>query len=115
MVAFVCMVTPNRIAMNFVQATSRLIESITLEDVANEIGVSHGLLRLSRLDPSNPAYRPPPSHWQNAVVRLARRRSADLERLAEQLSARANSNARKTTRTRKKRSTTRTSRGKRSS
>jgi hypothetical protein len=98
--------------MNFVQATSRLIESITLEDVANEIGVSHGLLRLSRLDPSNPAYRPPPSHWQNAVVRLAKRRSADLERLAEQLAAKANSAVRKAAR--KKRSTSRSTRRKRS-
>jgi len=84
--------------MNFVQATSRLIESITLEDVANEIGVSHGLLRLSRLDPSNPAYRPPPSAWQAAVARLAKRRSGDLERLAVQLGTKGNSGARRASR-----------------
>jgi len=93
--------------MNFVQATSRLIESITLEDVANEIGVSHGLLRLSRLDPSNPAYRPPPSAWQAAVARLAKRRSSDLERLADQLGTKGNTGARRSKRKARSKTTAR--------
>ncbi len=69
--------------MNFVQATSRLIEPVTLEDVAKEIGVSHGLLRQSRLDKENRSYRKPPDGWQTAVARLARKRAAELERLAK--------------------------------
>lgn len=71
--------------MNFVQATNTLIHGITLEDVANEIGVSHGLLRLSRLNPSNASYRKPPADWEAAVVRLAERRAAELTKLASRL------------------------------
>ena len=75
--------------MNFTQATNRLIEPITLEDVAEEVGVSHGTLRQSRLDRSNAQHRTPPEGWEAAVVKIAERRAADLRRLAEQLAARA--------------------------
>jgi len=70
--------------MNFVHATSKLIEPLTLEDLAREIGVSHGLLRQSRLSTSNPSYRTPPDGWEAAVAALARRRASDLDRLAGQ-------------------------------
>lgn len=81
--------------MNFVQATNTLIQGITLEDVAKEIGVSHGLLRLSRLNPSNASYRKPPAEWEAAVVRLADRRAAELGKLKDRLGKQASSGAKR--------------------
>jgi hypothetical protein len=75
--------------MNFVNATSKLIEPLTLEDLAREIGVSHGLLRQSRLSTANPSYRTPPDGWEAAVAALARRRASELERLAGQFAGSA--------------------------
>jgi transcriptional regulator with XRE-family HTH domain len=71
--------------MDFVQATTRLIGGITLEDVANEIGVSRGLIGQSRLARTNPQYRRPPEGWESVVEKLARRRATELARLADQL------------------------------
>lgn len=77
--------------MNFVQATSTLIDNIRMEDLAIEMKVSRGLLAQSRLHPTNAQHRNPPEGWEAAVVKVARRRAIELDRLAEKLSVRAKS------------------------
>jgi hypothetical protein len=71
--------------MDFNRATSRLIDGVTLKELADEMGASYGVLRLSRLDPSNPGYTRPPRGWEDAVLKLARRRAAELAKLVDQL------------------------------
>ncbi|MCI0436016.1 MAG: hypothetical protein L0271_20605 [Gemmatimonadetes bacterium] len=92
--------------MNFVQATNTLINNIRMEDLANEMSVSRGLLAQSRLHPTNPQHRDPPDGWEAAVVKVARRRAEELARLADALSK--GSGGRR--RTRKSRRTTRAKR-----
>ncbi len=75
--------------MDFVRATSTLIDNIRMEDLANEMKVSRGLLAQSRLHPTNPQHRLPPDGWEAAVVKVARRRAIELDRLAEKLATRA--------------------------
>ncbi len=81
--------------MEFGQATTRLISGVTLKDLARETGVTHGFLRLSRLDPDNPGYRNPPSGWEGAVLKLARRRATELSKLVDQLARDADGAARR--------------------
>jgi hypothetical protein len=99
--------------MNFVHATTRLIEPLTLEDLAREIGVSHGLLRQSRLSTANPSYRAPPDGWEAAVAALARKRAAELERLATQFAGSSPRSARKPAKGRRKAAAKKTGRKKR--
>jgi len=73
----------------FRKATDRLIGSVSLADLARELGVSHGLLRQARLSPSASSYRSPPADWEAAVAKLARERGGELLRLAEDMEARA--------------------------
>jgi hypothetical protein len=74
-------------AMDFVRATSVLIDGTTLGDLAAEMGVTRGFIGQSRLDPANPQYRKPPAGWEAAVARLAARRSAELARVAQRVGA----------------------------
>lgn len=71
--------------MDFNAATNQLMDCVTLVDVAKEAGVSHGLVRQARLDPSSPSHRSPPPGWEQAVAKLARSRAAELVALAEEL------------------------------
>jgi hypothetical protein len=73
------------VIMNFVTATNRLTDCPTLASVAQELGVSAGLVRQARMDPSASSYRKPPAGWQAAVARLARKRITELARLADAL------------------------------
>jgi hypothetical protein len=81
--------------MNFVAATSKLIDDITLGDLAKEMGFSRGFLGQSRLDPRNPQHRKPPPGWQAAVAKLASRRAEELSRLVAQLAGASQGVARK--------------------
>jgi hypothetical protein len=83
--------------MDFVRATSTLIDGLTLNDLALSMGVSRGLLGQSRLHPTNPQHRKPPEGWQAAVARLAEHRSQELARLADRLGKTGNGNAHKKT------------------
>lgn len=69
----------------FREATDRLIASVTLADLARELGVSHGLLRQARLSASASSYRSPPPNWHRAVAQLARKRAEELSRLVAEL------------------------------
>jgi hypothetical protein len=69
----------------FREATDRLIASVTLADLARELGVSHGLMRQARLGSSASSYRFPPAGWEAAVGRLARAKANELLHLATQM------------------------------
>lgn len=72
--------------MDFTTATDRATGAcITLADVADAMGIAAQSVRRSRVDPSKPSYRPPPSGWEAAVATLARARAADLLALADDL------------------------------
>lgn len=71
--------------MEFKVAVDRLTRAVTHEDIAVEAGVSTQLIRQARLDRSAPSYRNAPTGWHTAVAKLARKRAAELVRLADQL------------------------------
>jgi hypothetical protein len=71
--------------MDYNRATTRLIDGVTLKELAKELDTSYGFLRLSRLDPDNPGYSRPPAGWEDAVLKLARRRVKELEKLVTDL------------------------------
>jgi hypothetical protein len=68
-------------AMNFRQCTDRLLEKITLDDLAKEMDVSVQSLRQARAEPHSTAYRSPPQGWANAGRTLARKRIKSLEKM----------------------------------
>lgn len=72
--------------MDFVRASSNLIGGIRLDDIAREFGVTRGSIGQSRLARSNPQYRNPPAGWEAVVAKLARKRAAQLTKLADRLS-----------------------------
>lgn len=70
----------------FREATERALEAgVSLAELAEELGVSHSLLRKARFAPDNPNRRRPPEGWREALARLARRRGGQLLELAEDL------------------------------
>jgi len=71
----------------FKRATDRLIGTVSLADLAEELGVSHGLLRQARLSTSASSYRSPPPGWEKAVAKLARERGGALLKLADEMDA----------------------------
>jgi hypothetical protein len=73
----------------FKRATDRLIGTVSLADLAEELGVSHGLLRQARLSTSASSYRSPPQGWEKAVAKLARERGGALIELADDMEAQA--------------------------
>lgn len=72
--------------MNFKQATDALLESVTLQDLADAMGISLQAVRQARSSEGSGSHRPPPSDWERAVAKLASRRGARLQRLAFELS-----------------------------
>ena len=68
--------------MNFKQATDALLESVTLEDLASEMGVSLQALRQARAAKGTLSHRTPPDGWEAAIARLADRKAAKLVRLS---------------------------------
>jgi hypothetical protein len=72
--------------MNFKQATDALLESVTLEDLADALGASVQAIRQARAAESSTAYRSPPPGWGAGVKRLAKRRADSLQKLASRIS-----------------------------
>ena len=66
--------------MNFKDATDELTRSVTLAEVAEEIGVAHNTIMRARMESDNA--RQAPKDWQGAVARLAHRRGRELLELA---------------------------------
>jgi methyltransferase (TIGR00027 family) len=71
--------------VDYKEATDRLLERITTEDLANELGISQNAIARARLDPATRDFRPPPVGWQAAVARLAGERASRLLRLKTEL------------------------------
>lgn len=72
--------------MDFVQATDQLMAAgITLQEMAEALGVAHNTVRVARLDPASSSYRRPPAEWRAVLARLARRRGGDLLKLADKI------------------------------
>lgn len=71
--------------MNFKTATDRLTDRVTADDIAKAFGVARNTIARARLDPSSDAYRSPPHDWQRVLARLARERSKELKKLADEL------------------------------
>jgi hypothetical protein len=71
--------------MNFQKSTDRLLEKITLEDLANELGVSVQAIRQARVSNESSAHRPPPPRWVFAVRALANKRIKHLQKLIDSL------------------------------
>ena len=71
--------------MNFMKASTRLIDRTTLSDLAAELGVSATLLSQARFPVRSPAHRSPPDGWEAALVKLARQRALELTDLADRL------------------------------
>ena len=71
--------------MNFKTATDRLTDRVTADDIAKAFGVARNTIARARLEPSSDAYRSPPHDWQRVLARLARDRSKELKKLAEEL------------------------------
>lgn len=71
--------------MDFKQATDRLTERVTAEEIAAACGVARNSIARARLDPSSSAYRSPPTGWQKVLARLARERGAEFNQLADEI------------------------------
>jgi hypothetical protein len=56
-------------------------------EVAELFGVQPQTVRQMRLDPGHVNYRSPPAGWQSVLAKLARKRAAELVRLADKLEA----------------------------
>jgi hypothetical protein len=68
--------------MNFKKATDELLASVTLQDLADALGVSVQSVRQARVEEGSSAHRSPPPEWERGVSRLATKRSERLQRLA---------------------------------
>jgi hypothetical protein len=64
--------------MDFTEATDKLTKSVSLADLARELGASYGLIRQARMDMASRSYRRPPEGWEVAVARLAGERAREL-------------------------------------
>ena len=72
--------------MGFVEATDEFIaNSVGLREIADALGVSYSAVRATRLPTDSPSHRNPPGGWEEALAKLARERSGNLTRLAEEL------------------------------
>ena len=72
--------------MDFKVASDRATGAcITLADISRAVGVSDNLIRRARLDPEGTSFRRPPDGWEGVVAGLARKRAAELVKLAEEL------------------------------
>jgi hypothetical protein len=73
--------------MNFKQATNALLESVTLDDLAQTMGVSVQAVRQARADERTEAFRSPPAGWERATWRLAEAQARHFTQLAKKLSS----------------------------
>lgn len=72
--------------MDFVSATDALFDyGVTLQEIADALGVSYSAARAARLPKDSSSYRRPPHSWRPMLVRLARQRGGDLTKLADRL------------------------------
>jgi hypothetical protein len=75
--------------MDFTEATDRLMKSVSLADLARELGASYGLIRQARMNRASASYRRPPGGWELAVAQLAAERAEELLLLKAELESQA--------------------------
>jgi hypothetical protein len=75
--------------MDFKEATSKLTDCPTLDDIARACDVARNTVLRARMDPNSPNARPAPAGWERTIARLARMRAKELARLADALERRA--------------------------
>jgi hypothetical protein len=71
--------------MDFRAAANVLGSQVTTSEMAEALGISPHSIRQARLQVGAPGYRKPPEGWQEAFVRLAEQRTAELRQLVEAL------------------------------
>lgn len=71
--------------MNFKEATDELFAHVDHADLAEALGVSVASIRQARLDPKAKAHRAAPDGWQQAVIRLSKRRASQYQQLINKL------------------------------
>jgi hypothetical protein len=74
-------------AMNFMDATTRLTHDVTLGDLAESLGVTTALLSQARAGTTKAHHRSPPKGWEQAIAKLARKRAEELARMADRVAA----------------------------
>ncbi len=68
--------------MKFKKATDALLQSVTLEDLADALDVSVQAVRQARAAEDTTAHRTPPPGWERAVALLSEKRAQKLLILA---------------------------------
>ena len=72
--------------MDFKTATDKLMElGVPAREIADALGLKPNTVRAMRLDPASEGHRSAPPHWENAVAKLVRGRSKELDAVAEEL------------------------------
>ena len=71
--------------MDFRKATDDLFASVSHSDLARTLGVSIPAIRQARLSEGTRAHRSPPTHWKDAVLRLAEARLVAYRKLIDEL------------------------------
>ena len=71
--------------MDFKEATDKLFEPVTHNQLADALGCSVASIRQARLDPSAQAHRQPPPDWKKVVISLAEKRERHYRQLVQKL------------------------------
>ncbi len=71
--------------MDFTEAIDRLADGPTQTDISDVLGIDVQRIRQARLAQGHANRRPAPAGWEKAIAKLARKRAAELVKLAEEL------------------------------
>ncbi|MBV8978683.1 MAG: hypothetical protein JOZ13_15035 [Alphaproteobacteria bacterium] len=74
-------------SINFRDATDKLFEVVTHEELADALGCSVATIRQARRAEGTVSYRTPPKGWEKAVLKLAEERAEHFKRLIAKLKA----------------------------
>ena len=80
-------VVDTEMSINFRKATDDLLDVVTHEELANELGCSVATIRQARRAEGTTSYRSPPKGWESVVMKVAEQRIEKLKRLVAKLRA----------------------------
>lgn len=78
-------VVNGRIYMNFREAVDALCDPLDHKKVAEALGVSLQAVRQARMAEESSAFRAPPKHWRDIIIRLAERRIMHYRQVIERV------------------------------
>lgn len=81
-----CQLESLRMAEDFLSVTDALMKATPLEEMAEAIGCSLASVKQARMKAENGRRSPPPG-WEAGLARLAKRKAAQLQKLADRLSS----------------------------